>query len=466
MILDGELLRRYSESHSEEAFATLVHRHLDLVYSAALRQLNGDAHLAQDVAQIVFTDLARKAAVLSQRPVLTGWLYTCAHFAAAKAVRTEHRRQAREQEAHAMNELLQASTPDFDWENLGPVLDKLMHELKESDREVILMRYFENRPLAAIGEALGVSEDTARKRVERALEKLRSIVSKQAIGAAVPLGVMLSTHAVQMAPAGLAATLTGASLAGAAVGTGTTLVSFSAMAITKFQTGITGAVVLAGILTPLIFQQRALADLRQQNFLLGRQADQLAQRSKGEQNLTTSVSSSPSLPADQFSELLRLRGEAGLQRDELKKMRAKLAARRNSAAARASAIANYFPKASWAAAGCATPEAALQSLIWAQGQAFENHDTNSLSTLLGTNGQAAMKKEFAGKDDKEIAATLDGAAKEYGTLDGMRIVNKQTISDDEVMMTYMVFLNNGTNDGWGRASVKRVGNNWMPTQIP
>src|SRR5437870_6525774 len=103
MRTDGELLRAYADSRSEEAFGELVRRHLNLVYSAALRRVNGDTHLAQDVAQSVFTDLARKAASLSGRAVLSGWLYTSAHFAAAKAVRAESRRRAHEQEAQNMS---------------------------------------------------------------------------------------------------------------------------------------------------------------------------------------------------------------------------------------------------------------------------------------------------------------------------------------------------------------------------
>ena len=123
MIPDAELLRRYSEAASEEAFGELVRRHLDLVYSAALRQVNGDAHLAQDVAQTVFADLARKAASLAGRPAMTGWLYTSTHHAAAKMVRREQRRHAREQEAHAMQQLLHDPGPNLDWETLRPVLD-------------------------------------------------------------------------------------------------------------------------------------------------------------------------------------------------------------------------------------------------------------------------------------------------------------------------------------------------------
>src|SRR5947199_5651542 len=107
MRTDGELLRRYADSNSEEAFAELVRRHLNLVYSTALRGVNGDSHLAQDVAQSVFTDLARKAASLSKRAVLTGWLYTSAHFAATKAVRSECRRRAHEQAAPDMVTLLE-----------------------------------------------------------------------------------------------------------------------------------------------------------------------------------------------------------------------------------------------------------------------------------------------------------------------------------------------------------------------
>src|SRR5439155_3201750 len=109
-------------------------RHLNLVYSAAVRQVNGDAHLAEDVAQIVFMDLARKAASLTNHSNIAGWLYTSTHFAAVKAVRTERRRQSHEQKAQAMRESLDPTTPDLEWEQIRPILDSVMHKLKAADR--------------------------------------------------------------------------------------------------------------------------------------------------------------------------------------------------------------------------------------------------------------------------------------------------------------------------------------------
>ena len=187
MTPDSELLDRYARTRSEDAFAELVRRHVNLVYSAALRQVNGDAHLAQDVAQTVFTDLARKAGSLARRESLTGWLYTSAHYAASKIVRTENRRRDREEkfmreptnESRAGFQPAQ-SAPEADWEKVRPALDDAMHELKESDRESLLLRYFENRQFAEVGAKLGLNENTARMRVERALENSAPFLSNAA----------------------------------------------------------------------------------------------------------------------------------------------------------------------------------------------------------------------------------------------------------------------------------------------
>jgi RNA polymerase sigma factor (sigma-70 family) len=292
MTPDCELLRRYAGTQSEEVFAELVRRHV-----------NGDAHLAQDVAQTVFTDLARKAAPLSRRATLTGWLYTSAHFAAAKIVRTEHRRRDREEKF--MREPISETAPELDWEKLRPTLDEAMHELKEAEREAILQRYFENRPFAEIGGQFGLNENAARMRVERALEKLRAVFLRRGVAASATLASVISANAVQIAPAGLAATLTSASLAGAGTGTLTLL---KLMTMTKLKLGIS-ALVIASAATTLVVQHQAQIKLREENQSLRQQMVQLQADNENFSNLATRAKSPPTLPDNQLNELLKLRGE-------------------------------------------------------------------------------------------------------------------------------------------------------------
>jgi RNA polymerase sigma factor (sigma-70 family) len=332
MNLDSELLCRYADAHCEDAFAELVRRHVNLVYSAALRQVNGDAHLAQDVAQNVFTDLARKAATLSRRPALTGWLYTSTHFAAAKAVRSESRRRAHEQEAHAMQELLQDPAQGPDWEKLGPVLDKVMHELNDSDREMVLMRYFENRRLGEIGERLGLSEDAARKRVDRALEKLRTFLFKRGITATASLAAVISANAVQTAPAGLAATLSSGALAGTALAAATTATLTKTIAMTVIQKTLIAATIaaLAGTGFYEARQASRLRDqaqaLQQQQTLLTEQLDQATSANKSLSSQLAQAGRPPSVSSERLRELLRLRGQVGVLRRQQHELEQSLAA--------------------------------------------------------------------------------------------------------------------------------------------
>ncbi len=220
---DAELLRRYACDGAEDAFTELVRCHLDLVYSAALRRVGGDAHLARDVTQQVFITLARQASALSGRPVLAGWLYTTARFVSARVVRTERRRQAREQEAHLMHDPIPGSSPDPDWDRLRPVLDDVMDQLNERDREALLLRFFENRPFAALSEKLGLTEEAARKRVDRALDKLRASLARRGVSSTTAaVALMLENQAVTAAPTGFVSTVSGAALsapAGAALST-------------------------------------------------------------------------------------------------------------------------------------------------------------------------------------------------------------------------------------------------------
>ena len=210
MISDNsELLRCYLSEKSEAAFAELVQRNIDLVYSAALRQVNGDDETAQDVTQAVFIDLARKAPALARHTSLSGWLYTSTRYLATKALRADHRRRVREEKAYAMTSCFQDSTSDPAWDELQPVLDEVMHELSRADREAVLMRFFEGRGLGEIGVRLGVTENAARMRVDRALGKLREALARRGItSTSAALGAALAERAVAAAPAGLAARVT------------------------------------------------------------------------------------------------------------------------------------------------------------------------------------------------------------------------------------------------------------------
>jgi len=211
---DAELLRAFARERSDDAFAELVQRKAGLVYSAALRQVGGDVLLAQDVAQSVFIDLARKARALERRPVLTSWLYTSTRFAARKALRARRRRELREQQAHTMQLIDQSSPTPADWEKLRPLLDDALCDLPSGDRDAILMRYFEGQPYAAMAQKLGVAENSARMRSDRALDKLRGSLARRGIvSTAAALGLVLSTSAVAAPPAGLAASLATTALA-------------------------------------------------------------------------------------------------------------------------------------------------------------------------------------------------------------------------------------------------------------
>ena len=243
MIGDEHLLRQYAAERTEAAFAEIVRRHLKMVYGAALRQGNGDTHLAEDVAQSVFADLARKAAKLQHNGSIAGWLYTSTRFAAANAVRAEARRRMREQAAVSMNEInAMNSNADAGSNELRPMINEALNELSETDREAIVLRYFESYEFSLVGAALGVSENAARMRVDRALEKLRAVMQKRGLattGAA--LAGALAESSAATVPAQLAAGITSAALAqAAATSAGSTTSILKLIAMKKLIPGRSG----------------------------------------------------------------------------------------------------------------------------------------------------------------------------------------------------------------------------------
>ncbi|MGB7767667.1 MAG: sigma-70 family RNA polymerase sigma factor [Verrucomicrobiia bacterium] len=247
---DIALLREYATNHSEAAFETLVSRRVGFVYSAALRQVR-DPHLAGEVTQAVFIILAQKAGRISGKTILAGWLFRTTRFAAMAQMRAAAKRRQREQEAQMQSEI-QPTEPDLFWEQMSPLLDEALATLGETDRQAVLLRFFENRSMAEVGNQLGTGEDTARKRVSRALEKLHRYFSKRGISSttAIITGA-ISANSIHAAPIGLATTITATVAKGPAVAASTlALVKGTLKVMTwmklKIALGVSAALLLAG----------------------------------------------------------------------------------------------------------------------------------------------------------------------------------------------------------------------------
>ncbi len=266
---DMELLREYARQNSEAAFAELVRRHVNLVYSAALRHV-GIAAQAEEITQAVFVILTRKAASLPETLILDAWLFETTRLTAFSFLRGERRRQFREQEAY-MQSVLQESAPDPVWPQLAPLLDEAMMRLGRHEREAVVLRFFKGRSLGEVATALNIKESAAQKRVSRALEKLRNHFARRGVDStAAAIGDAISAHSIQAAPVALAKTVTAVALAkGAAASTSTlTLIqgALKIMAWTNAKTAIvTCAVVLFTAGTGTVVVEKAIyaASLRQ-----------------------------------------------------------------------------------------------------------------------------------------------------------------------------------------------------------
>jgi RNA polymerase sigma factor (sigma-70 family) len=275
-----------------------------------------DAHLAEDVTQVAFVALAQNARELTHRPVLSGWLHRTAQNLATKVVRTEARRRAREHEAAAMNELLSAEA-DTTWKHIAPQLDAALGELSEPDRDALLLRYFERKSASEMAQTLGISDEAAQKRVNRAVERLREFFAKRGVTVgAGGLAAVISANAVQAAPVGLAVAIsTAAALAGTTLATTATATAVKIIVMTTLQKTLIAAAFALAVGTGIYEAHQAanaradVQKLEQQQSSLTDQIKQLQSERDDATNRLSRIGEANALAERQRSELLRLRGE-------------------------------------------------------------------------------------------------------------------------------------------------------------
>jgi RNA polymerase sigma factor (sigma-70 family) len=302
---DTELLREYARHGSEAAFGEIVRRYADFVYSAALRQVF-DSELARDVAQVVFVDLARKAAALRPDTLLIGWLCRGARLAALDQLRRQQRRLQRERQAMELAE--PSSEPPSDWSAIRPALDEALARLAEEDRHALLLRFFKNESLATVGATLGVSEDAAQKRVSRALGKLRDFLAERGIHTtAAALSIALAANAVQAAPAGFVAALTAGALAQAAAAPAS-ITLLNLLASHHMKTAILSLILAGGVAALTVQQVRTQRQLRDAQSTIQSQSESVQALQGAQEQLATQSNELQQLRAQQ-QEVAQLRSE-------------------------------------------------------------------------------------------------------------------------------------------------------------
>ena len=325
IVKDLELLGQFAREQSQDAFTELVNRHLNLVYSAALRRVRLP-QLAEEVSQSVFTNLARHADKLAPDTILTAWLYQVTRHAAIDVVRREATRQAREQIALQMTDM---NDSPANWAQIEPLLDEAMDSLEAPDRTALLLRYFENKSLREIGEALGASEDAAQKRVSRAVERLREYFARHKVSVgAGGLVALLSANAVTAAPIGLTTSVATGSVLAATISAPTTALLAKTIAITMTTTQkIIVATVFAGALVVGVHQGRQASNLRhqvqalqeaqqKQHTVLADQVQQLERERDRALSQVAALSTPSPTQRGGTNEVLKLRGEVGRLRLE------------------------------------------------------------------------------------------------------------------------------------------------------
>lgn len=451
---DSELLREYGDAKDESAFAEIVHRHANLVYSAALRQV-GSPDLAAEVAQTVFVGLARGARALcprlSREASLAGWLCRSARNVSLNLRRDEFRRHSRER--LAMEQLDTNPDASADWERVRPVVDDVLSELNETDHDALVLRYFKNQDLHSIGQSLGVSEDAAQKRISRALEKLRDLLARRGVKTtATALAVLLSANAVQTAPAGLAVAISSAAaLAGTALACTTAATTATqTLVMTALQkTLVTLGVLAAGVAAPLVIQHNAQIKQRADSQSLREQGEQLAQLTAENERLSNLVvrSSQPaSLPAS--SEVLRLRGDVGLLRRENEALGKLLAQQQKTSG-------EFTPSAAWTDAGNATPEAAATTFAWA----IKEGNKEKLAEVL-----MFMQDQTNATSAGFVADIAKGFLPLMSEIESSRLVFTENPAPDEMTFWYQSRFKDG-HTMMSPLTVKQIGGQWKVKMI-
>jgi RNA polymerase sigma factor (sigma-70 family) len=456
---DLELLQRFARKQSQDAFTALVKRHLALVYHAALRQVRSP-QLAEEVAQSVFTDLARSAPRLKPGTVLTAWLYEVTRRTAINVVRGEARRRLREQVALELNAM---NADADDWRQIEPLLDDAMHALDHTDRTAVLLRFFENKSLREVGETLGTTDDTARKRVNRAIERLREFFAKRGVTVgASGLVMTISANAVQAAPVGLdlaissAAVLGGTTLAATGTGFGASLIEL--MASTKVKTAAITAAIGIGAGTCVLLQERAIAQVRSDKRALIAQLASIAEiRAEHERLVTRSRAQIES--QRQLDELLRLRSHVAALRNRL--------AERLAAIAAAAKIERLLPdplNASFRIAevqdvGMGTPMALFETHLWAARTA--NLDRFRQTWIEATAVSEREKKRGLLHRERRFTnvSLAFGTGRMLEAYQEVRVL-QQTPSEDGSELQWAAQFRGLA--GWSRVDfvVRRVGDEW------
>ena len=215
---DGQLIREYVESKSQSAFTELAVRHASWVYSCALRRVR-DPHVAEDVAQAVFIILAKKAPKLAEDITLNAWLFHVTRYAAAQALRSDTRRRNHERKAASMVSETIVPGSESMLQELHPHLDEMVGRLHHDDRQAVLLRFFQQKSMVDVGAALHVSEDAAKKRVARAVDRLRQLLLGKGVTIpAAALATALIADTTHSAPAAVIATCAAGSAPPASMG--------------------------------------------------------------------------------------------------------------------------------------------------------------------------------------------------------------------------------------------------------